>query len=331
LFVVLPCTETASWSVAPVSNEADAGDTEIEDTATGAAVTVTLADADLVVSATLVAVMVAVPVFAGAVKTPAAEIVPVDAVQVTAVLVTVPWTVALKEWVVLTATLAVEGETVTESTTGAGGGFAGGGSAGGGLFVGATPVAVSWTTVGFSLTLVARARLPVMVPGESGVNATAKVLATPGPRVVGSARPVVLKPLPVTVTWWMVSAPEPVLLAVTVCVALLPTDAVTETEFGVTESCPASGVGDEFAEVLMPPTHPANWNETATRLSMNTRSEPRFGREKFGTDLPYLVDFYFDPSRPRVSRLTNRKEAECGCYGSLGNAYYLYWGQFLDT
>ena len=129
---------------------------------------------------------------------------PADAVQVTAVLVTVPWTVALKEWVVLTATLAGEGETVTESTTGAGGldggGFAGGGFAGGGLVVAATPVAVSWTTVGFSLTLVARARLPVMVPGESGVNATAKVLATPGPSVVGSARPVVLKPLPVTVT-----------------------------------------------------------------------------------------------------------------------------------
>ena len=56
----------------------------------------------------------------------------------------------------------------------------------------------------------------------------------------------------------MVSAPEPVLLAVTVCVALLPTDAVTETAFGVTESSPASGAGDEFAEVLMPPTHPAN-------------------------------------------------------------------------
>lgn len=97
LFVVLPCTETESWSVAPVSNEADAGDTEIEDTATGAAVTVTLAEEDFVGSATLMAVMVAVPVFAGAVKTPEAEIVPVDAVQVTEVLVTVPWTEALKE------------------------------------------------------------------------------------------------------------------------------------------------------------------------------------------------------------------------------------------
>jgi hypothetical protein len=106
--------------------------------------------------------------------------------------------------VALTATLAVVGETVTESTTGGGGldggGLAGGGVVGGGVVVGATPVAVSWTTVGFSLTLEVRARLPVMVPGESGVNATAKVFATPGPRVAGNARPEVLKPLPVTVT-----------------------------------------------------------------------------------------------------------------------------------
>jgi hypothetical protein len=67
LFVVLPCTDTESWSVPLVSTEADAGDTEIEDTATGAAVIVTLAEEDLVGSATLVAVIVAVPVFAGAV------------------------------------------------------------------------------------------------------------------------------------------------------------------------------------------------------------------------------------------------------------------------
>jgi hypothetical protein len=56
-----------SWSVALVSTEADAGDTEMEDTGTGAAVTVTLAEEDLVGSAALVAVTVAEPVFAGAV------------------------------------------------------------------------------------------------------------------------------------------------------------------------------------------------------------------------------------------------------------------------
>ena len=54
----------------------------------------------------------------------------------------------------------------------------------------------------------------------------------------------------------MVSDPEPVLLAVTVCEALLPTDAVTETELGVTESCADPGVVD--AAVPTPPRHPAN-------------------------------------------------------------------------
>ena len=56
----------------------------------------------------------------------------------------------------------------------------------------------------------------------------------------------------------MVSAPVPVLLAVTVCEALLPTEAVTETELGVTESCADAGEGVADALVPTPPTQPAN-------------------------------------------------------------------------
>lgn len=56
----------------------------------------------------------------------------------------------------------------------------------------------------------------------------------------------------------MVSAPEPVLVAVTDCVALLPTEAVTETEFGVTESFAFAGEGEAPALVLTPPTQPAH-------------------------------------------------------------------------
>jgi len=55
-----------------------------------AAVTLTLAVADLVVSATLVAVTVSVPAFAGAVYCPADVIVPSCAFQVTFVFVVVP-------------------------------------------------------------------------------------------------------------------------------------------------------------------------------------------------------------------------------------------------
>ena len=132
--------------------------------------------------------------------------VPEEAVQVTAVLVAVPWTVAEKKSVALTARVAEAGETVTEFTTEVegggldGGGLDGGGLDGGGLDVGATPVAERVTTVGVSLALLTRARVPVRVPGESGVKATEKVFVVPAARVAGNSRPDKLKPLPVTVT-----------------------------------------------------------------------------------------------------------------------------------
>ena len=85
---------------------------------------------------------------------------PEEAVQVTAVLVAVPWMVAEKKSVALTAMVAEAGETVTELTTGfAGGGSDGGGLEGGGFVVAATPVAERVTTVGVSLALLTRAKI----------------------------------------------------------------------------------------------------------------------------------------------------------------------------
>jgi hypothetical protein len=197
LLVELPCTVAVSCSVAPASIEAVDGAIDIEVTPGaegGAAVTFTVVDADFVGSATLVAVMTAEPAFAGAVNTPATEIVPFEVVQVTPVLVAVPCTAAENVREALAATLADEGEILTALTPDAGG------LDGGGFVVGATAVAVRGTTVGVSLALVTSARLPFMVPGVSGVNATANVFATPGPSVAGSSRPEELKPLPVTVT-----------------------------------------------------------------------------------------------------------------------------------
>jgi hypothetical protein len=115
-----------------------------------------------------------------------------DADQVTEVFVVVPCTAAAKETVVLMATLAFVGEIVTELTGAVGGG---------GFVVGETAVAESGTSVGEELALVTSARLPVMVPGASGLNATAKVFAEPGSRTAGKLRPEVLKPFPVTVIW----------------------------------------------------------------------------------------------------------------------------------
>ncbi len=75
----------------PVLSEADVGEIV---TAIVGAVTVTVADADLVVSAVLVAFTVYVPAAVGAVYRPVDETVPPVANQVTAVLV-VPVTVAV--------------------------------------------------------------------------------------------------------------------------------------------------------------------------------------------------------------------------------------------
>jgi hypothetical protein len=69
LFVVLPWMLEENWSVPSVVTEVEAGETAME--ATGGfelgAEIVIVAEADLVVSATLVAVMVAEPAAAGAV------------------------------------------------------------------------------------------------------------------------------------------------------------------------------------------------------------------------------------------------------------------------
>jgi hypothetical protein len=77
-------------------------------------VTVTTAEADLVGSATLLAITVAVPGLAGAVYTPEAVMLPRDAVQVTDLL-DVPCTVAVKGRVPPTSELDEVGEIVTET------------------------------------------------------------------------------------------------------------------------------------------------------------------------------------------------------------------------
>ena len=80
----------------------------------------TFADADFVASAWLVAVRVraVVEVTEGAVKTPVVEIVPAEAVQVTAVFVE-PVTIAVNCWVWPEDTVELVGETDMETVVGA--------------------------------------------------------------------------------------------------------------------------------------------------------------------------------------------------------------------
>lgn len=108
-----PVTVAANCCVPLVRIEAEVG--EIVTRTTGAVVTVTVAEADLVVSATLVAVTVTLPVVLGAVKRPLAETLPPLADQVTAVLLE-PVTVAANCWVALVTTEATVGEIATATT-----------------------------------------------------------------------------------------------------------------------------------------------------------------------------------------------------------------------
>jgi hypothetical protein len=277
----VPCTVAVSCKFAPVKIELVAGATATEfTTGGGGAVTVIVAVADFVGSATLVAVTVALPVLAGAVNNPAAEIDPFDAAHVTAVFVVAPCSVAVKGIVPLTAMLAVVGDTRIDVTCT--------GRAGGGFDVAAAAVADNLTTTGVVLALLIRLRLPVAVPATAGVNAIANVLLAPDVRVVGVSSPDLLNPVPVTVASFMTSDADPVLVAVTDCEALPPTAAVTETTLGVTESValPAAGDSPGKAEVATPPTQPDVPNAPATRVIKNTRIVPRFKREQFNVRFP---------------------------------------------
>jgi hypothetical protein len=122
LLLVEPCTLAENVSVPPVIDEAGEGKTVTEVTegpgfvGVGVAVTVIVAAADFVLSATLVAVTTSVPVFLGAVYTPAAVIVPSAALHVTALSDAEPRTVALKDCVPPVATEALAGVIVTNVT-----------------------------------------------------------------------------------------------------------------------------------------------------------------------------------------------------------------------
>ena len=95
VFEVVPATVALNWSVPPVIDEAVPGVTVTPvtpdpDGGGAAPATDTVAVADFVGSATLVATIVPMPLTAGAVNTPVAEMVPIDAAQVTASFVVAP-------------------------------------------------------------------------------------------------------------------------------------------------------------------------------------------------------------------------------------------------
>lgn len=124
VFEVVPATVALNGSVPPVTDEAVPGvivTPVTPDPVCGgvawAPATVTVAVADFVGSATLVATIVPMPL-TGAVKTPVAEIVPIEAAQVTASFVVAPWIAAVNWTFALGAGVATGGDTTIDATTG---------------------------------------------------------------------------------------------------------------------------------------------------------------------------------------------------------------------
>jgi hypothetical protein len=116
LSVTVPCTVAENCCVPSARRLTFAGEMVTE--VTVGALTVTVAAADFVGSATLVAVTVTVPPLAGAVSKPPAVIVPPEVDHVMALLETVPVTLAVNCCVAPVGTLAVLGEMVIELTVG---------------------------------------------------------------------------------------------------------------------------------------------------------------------------------------------------------------------
>ena len=92
--------------------------------------------------------------------------------------------------------------------------------------------------VGELVALLLIVTLPETLPAAEGAYATLNEVDCPGASERGSVSPVTANPLPVTLSCDNVTFALPVLLSVTVCVALVPVATLPKfSEVGEAESC----------------------------------------------------------------------------------------------
>jgi hypothetical protein len=226
--------------------------------------------------------------------------VPRWAIQVTDLLLELPWTVAENCIVPSVVTDGADGETLTELT---------GAEAvpEGGVDEDVAAVALNGTTTGLAPALVKIVRLPVAFPGVVAANTTSKFWLAPGARLPGTARPLVLKlkPGPVTVTWLIATPVVSWLVAVIVCEPVVPTTVETDTLLGVTASAAGCDTGIVLALEDVTPTQPEDQQHVAnSKAKSNTETAPRFENEKFNVDRPFPRCLYGAARTEFVSRAT---------------------------
>ena len=104
--------------------------------------------------------------------------------------------------------------------------------------VAATPVPLRAIVRGEPGALLTSDTEPVTLPAAVGVNAALNVALAPAAIVCGTLRPVMLKPVPVTVACEIVALAVPVFFKVIVCEALFPVMTLPKAALdGVAESC----------------------------------------------------------------------------------------------
>jgi hypothetical protein len=87
---------------------------------------------------------------------------------------------------------------------------------------GVLPVPESATTSGEFVALLTTVTLPDRLPAEAGANATLMEVDCPAARLSGSVIPLVVKPAPLALTCEIETLEFPLLVIVTLCVALVP-------------------------------------------------------------------------------------------------------------
>jgi hypothetical protein len=288
MFEVAPATVALNCRVPPVTDEAVAGVTVTPvtpelDGCEEAPATDTVALADLVGSATLVAVILPTPPAGGAVNTPAAVIVPIDAVQVTESFVVAPWIATVNCTVARGAGVATAGSTTIDETSGSSD----------------EPVPFNGSMAGRCCGSVTNSTFPLTTPTFVAANLTVKLALVPPGRVKGIARPLRLKPVPDSIACVTLTGVAPVFVSVTGSELAEPTLALTVRASGATAS---EGMGSAI------PAHPAqikheNANARGTRTSFLRRGFISLALRFSETQVFPSVYNQFRPPGGRVARL----------------------------
>jgi hypothetical protein len=135
-----------------------------------------------------------------------------------------------------------------------------------------TPLPVSAIFSGVLDVSLAKARFPVTSPADWGPKTTLKVTPCPASKVMGRTNPVVLKPVPVTVSCETVRLEPPVFARLTDCAWVVPSSTLPKATLGGTELRTPGGCVLMFVLPELKPWQPTNVARASTTSSAFKRA-----------------------------------------------------------